>query len=1364
MARKSIQYYSYTPGVANAGTVKIPDVYQLKDILMITNVTRNIVIYNFSDSTRGAFAFSANENDTTTLPGFQNGVTTLTLALDTSTHLTTDRLMIYVEAVEMRVRTHDFGIDAVERQRVAQPESMIDADFEYGLQQTKWASWTTVFNTPTTYEVPGSDVLANVFGYATLVATPISSAATTSLVLTNQGLTPTAPYIGNTAPVHNQFDYKILINQGLGTSGTSPRGTTWIANAAVTAGALSISAGNGGPSQRSFTVSRDIIYWNAGDLAALIGIPSDLGDAAIMNTSISSPGTTAFTTNSAGTIVNNDILAVETVNGGEFELVYVSSGGTTTSLTVTRQLFGTNYGGANLPSGGRIKRIRQADTASGAGFASNIEIVRVDSVDQTLNQLHVTRGFMNTNAAVQFLPGTIVGKVNAFGELSPGLGNGPSAVGTGTNANIEIVRVTATAVGPLGSQTVVRGALGTVPLTNIQVGSLAVTAAGVFVAGNVNVPVIGINANSHGVASSMQGAGSFGLSSAVAGTANANAFISTLGLNNANVEGIYFNSINDIHYAAYFPKIWPNREIGWQLNPIAATQDVTIRKGGTYTGANLQYVSIISNTGTPSMITVTTVAPHGIFPGQLVQTNLYGATNANTHASGVFAVNSVPFNTQFTFTAKGGAPVSSGNLLVAALGTQSTIFGNIVLFPTSLVRHRPVDGGTNMGVNAPAFGYEVVRQTKKYFRYQSGKGMMFTTGISLSPQFVVTNVAAAGTSIGSAITITTELDHGCQIGANVQLAGITTTGYNSFYRVSSVISQNAFTVAATATLGATTPAFGSFPQCALLNWHGGKVRVGMFDDQNGVFWHYDGQQLYTGKRSSTRDLLGRCQVGQNQYRVNGDRNTRFLDQLMAGDQVVIRGMSHTISRIESQNTMYITPAYRGVINAENAKIAVTDDLLTPQSQFNKDRMDGTGPSGYVIDKSKMQMVAIQYTWYGAGFIDYGMRTTDGQLIWAHRTKNNNVNNEAFMRSGNLPARYKTANNTVYTRLATALVANETGNINLGSIVGFPTANVTYPATVIVTGIASDVDELVTYTAGPFAANGNIAGLTRGASYSSFNLGAVRSQTMGIAGVGVGTAHQINSAVRLYSVTASPDLNHWGSAVILDGGFTKDRSYQFTYNVANTNVLGTQVQTLFMMRLAPSITNAITGDLGAKDVINRAQLLLQNMYVNISDSAATLKPRFLIQAILNPTNILSANFAPLNQRFNSPNTGGQSATPAGSGGFNQPSFTQFVSNVYPSTAHPVSMWGVNTIVFDQSPRGHHNGQPYAQGGEQLFSIPVSAQNSGFIDLQNIKEIGGASIPGGGYYPNGNEIVAFNIVPAQGAQANVDIQITYVESQA
>jgi len=50
-----------------------------------------------------------------------------------------------------------------------------------------------------------------------------------------------------------------------------------------------------------------------------------------------------------------------------------------------------------------------------------------------------------------------------------------------------------------------------------------------------------------------------------------------------------------------------------------------------------------------------------------------------------------------------------------------------------------------------------------------------------------------------------------------------------------------------------------------------------------------------------------------------------------------------------------------------------------QSEFNLDRLDGTGPSGYDIDIAKMQMIGIQYSWYGAGFIDFMLRGSNGNF-------------------------------------------------------------------------------------------------------------------------------------------------------------------------------------------------------------------------------------------------------------------------------------------------------------------------------------------------------------------------------------------------
>jgi hypothetical protein len=56
----------------------------------------------------------------------------------------------------------------------------------------------------------------------------------------------------------------------------------------------------------------------------------------------------------------------------------------------------------------------------------------------------------------------------------------------------------------------------------------------------------------------------------------------------------------------------------------------------------------------------------------------------------------------------------------------------------------------------------------------------------------------------------------------------------------------------------------------------------------------------------------------------------------------------------------------------------------------------------------MQMFYMDYSWYGAGFIRWGFRGTDGTVIYAHKLINNNINYEAYMRSGNLPGHYETA--------------------------------------------------------------------------------------------------------------------------------------------------------------------------------------------------------------------------------------------------------------------------------------------------------------------------------------------------------------------
>ena len=165
----------------------------------------------------------------------------------------------------------------------------------------------------------------------------------------------------------------------------------------------------------------------------------------------------------------------------------------------------------------------------------------------------------------------------------------------------------------------------------------------------------------------------------------------------------------------------------------------------------------------------------------------------------------------------------------------------------------------------------------------------------------------------------------------------------------------------------------------------------------------------------------------------------------------------------------------------------------------------------------------------------------------------------------------------------------------------------------------------------------LSGLTRAATFTQWVEGASRSFTQGIA-----ASHAAGAGVNLLSCTSAPSLNHWGSAVLMDGGFDEDRGFSFTFNKNNygmPNSVG-QKQTVFCMRLAPSVSNTFVGDLGSRDLINRAQMILDALNIQVAGGT----PRYLIEGILNPSNIDSENtiWGSLNNTSN---------------GF-QPSFTQF----------------------------------------------------------------------------------------------------------
>jgi hypothetical protein len=66
-------------------------------------------------------------------------------------------------------------------------------------------------------------------------------------------------------------------------------------------------------------------------------------------------------------------------------------------------------------------------------------------------------------------------------------------------------------------------------------------------------------------------------------------------------------------------------------------------------------------------------------------------------------------------------------------------------------------------------------------------------------------------------------------------------------------------------------------------------------------------------------------------------------------------------------------------------------------------------------------------------------------------------------------------------------------------------------------------------------------------------------------------------------------------------------------------LTTTKQTVFLLRLAPSVSNALTGDLGDRDLLNRAQLLLDGVEITTDVPSAGVNGQLVVQGVLNPQN-------------------------------------------------------------------------------------------------------------------------------------------------
>ena len=423
-----------------------------------------------------------------------------------------------------------------------------------------------------------------------------------------------------------------------------------------------------------------------------------------------------------------------------------------------------------------------------------------------------------------------------------------------------------------------------------------------------------------------------------------------------------------------------------------------IYQGIHFTGSSLGGTITLS---TPSgvmagSIEVSTSQAHGLEVGNEIA--VAGSSGTNVNGSWVVARVSSPTTFFYYPDAAPSGSVNSGTIKLYPRPQGSSV-------------HRSFDGGVKFSTNSASKNQVAIRQTKRYFRYQSGKGVAFSTGSILEPAIPnIDNITSSGTTV----TVVSSEAHNVTRDTVVDVRDVTDNNYNGVYEISNVIDPYTFQYIATSA-PSETEASGQYTVTPV-NSYGTRLEIGMMDQQNGIFFRWASGNLSVVRRTSTFQLSGRVSVANgstlvSSYTAANGQGTKFSKQLKPGDYVVIRGSSYRVDGIISDTQMVIFPDYRGPNDsganaAENIIVTKTVETEWNQSDWNLDRCDGSGKSGYTIDPTKMQMFYMDYSWYGAGFVRWGFRALDGDIIYAHKIPNNNQNTEAYMRSGNLPARYE----------------------------------------------------------------------------------------------------------------------------------------------------------------------------------------------------------------------------------------------------------------------------------------------------------------------------------------------------------------------
>lgn len=124
------------------------------------------------------------------------------------------------------------------------------------------------------------------------------------------------------------------------------------------------------------------------------------------------------------------------------------------------------------------------------------------------------------------------------------------------------------------------------------------------------------------------------------------------------------------------------------------------------------------------------------------------------------------------------------------------------------------------------------------------------------------------------------------------------------------------------------------------------------------------------------------------------------------------GLRQRVGYFNTQNGVFIQQNGSTVSFVLRSYISgsVSDARTVNQADWNGDKLNGTGDSGYTLDLTKAQILWMDFEWLGVGSVRCGF-IIDGQYIVCHTFENANEVTSVYMTTAVLPVRYEITNTT-----------------------------------------------------------------------------------------------------------------------------------------------------------------------------------------------------------------------------------------------------------------------------------------------------------------------------------------------------------------